>query len=124
MDLIKWDEGNDVKYDEDGWCIAEKENEKEGYEEWKEEGNFFQMKRKLRREENNIYYRLTSIVSDAENVKHLHTTLAPTFPLIANLRCGLWYSSHFADHCYFKSTDGHVGHWTFSLNRLNLNVIE
>ncbi len=41
----------------------------------------------------------------------------------ANLRCGLWYvPSSAARTCYFKSTDGHAGNWSFSLIRLNLHV--
>lgn len=86
--------------------------------------SFYQHKRQLRRAEAHIYYRLRSIADDAGAVARIHTLMCPTFPLVANLRCGLWYAPHFDDHCYFKSTDGHVGHWTFSTTRLNLNVIE
>mmetsp|Transcript_20752 Transcript_20752/g.44873 ORF Transcript_20752/g.44873 Transcript_20752/m.44873 type:complete len:528 (-) Transcript_20752:1377-2960(-) len=32
------------------------------------------------------------------------------------------YSCHHS--CYFKSTDGHVGTWSFSLKRLNLNLLD
>eukprot|EP00537_Pseudo-nitzschia_pungens_P015424 CAMPEP_0172404126 /NCGR_PEP_ID=MMETSP1061-20121228/61933_1 /TAXON_ID=37318 /ORGANISM="Pseudo-nitzschia pungens, Strain cf. pungens" /LENGTH=257 /DNA_ID=CAMNT_0013138781 /DNA_START=156 /DNA_END=926 /DNA_ORIENTATION=- len=65
--------------------------------------------------------------------------------VIANERCGSWYvphsfvsdddsaetttassSDHFASaqSCYFKSTDGHVNIWEFSLKRLNLELLE
>jgi tRNA A64-2'-O-ribosylphosphate transferase len=44
--------------------------------------------------------------------------------MFANLRCGLWYAPKFDYTCYFKSTDGHVGKWAFSISRLNLNVAE
>ena len=45
-------------------------------------------------------------------------------PLLANLRCGVWYSPPelSSGHCYFKSTDGHAGCWDFSLSRLNLQA--
>ena len=48
-------------------------------------------------------------------------------PIVANERCGLWYSyplmTNNSASCCFKSTDGHVGTWNFSLKRLNLNVV-
>ena len=43
-------------------------------------------------------------------------------PVIANLRCGLWYTPDLHGTCYFKSTDGHAGNWMFSLTRLNMHV--
>ena len=46
----------------------------------------------------------------------------PSLPAFANLRCGLWYVPSPAGTCYFKSTDGHTGNWSFSLIRLNLHV--
>ena len=46
--------------------------------------------------------------------------LYPTLPVFANLRCGLWYAPRARDTCYFKSTDGHNGNWSFSCTRLNL----
>ena len=124
--------------------------------------SLFSSHRKLRREENNIFYRLTSIIEDSLVVSKVSSHLCPHFPLYANLRCGLWfvsflspllqspssflssplsslspspfyslllsllfsrYSDHFDGNCYFKSTDGHVGYWSFSLARLNLNVV-
>jgi tRNA A64-2'-O-ribosylphosphate transferase len=70
--------------------------------------------------------------------------LYPTLPLLANLRCGLWYVRPEAvtaavssceeggagcrtppvPTCYFKSTDGHTGNWSFSTTRMNLHVAE
>eukprot|EP00762_Andalucia_godoyi_P002706 ANDGO_03374.mRNA.1 Uncharacterized protein C3F10.06c len=48
------------------------------------------------------------------------------FPLFANLRAGEWYVDPSRipvfDTCYFKSTDGHYGHWSFHVSRLNLHV--
>jgi tRNA A64-2'-O-ribosylphosphate transferase len=51
---------------------------------------------------------------------HQVCALYPTLPVFANLRCGLWYAPHARDTCYFKSTDGHNGNWSFSCTRLNL----
>ncbi|PRP80434.1 hypothetical protein PROFUN_11889 [Planoprotostelium fungivorum] len=48
----------------------------------------------------------------------------PRIPLFANLRCGLWYSSHFDGSAYFKSTDGHYGQWQINQSRLNLHFAE
>lgn len=47
---------------------------------------------------------------------------------MANERCGSWYAYPLIKDgspysCYFKSTDGHVGTWNFSLKRLNLNIL-
>ncbi|KAK9818277.1 hypothetical protein WJX72_009958 [[Myrmecia] bisecta] len=50
--------------------------------------------------------------------------LYPSFPVFANLRCGLWYIKSPDNTCYFKSTDGHNGNWSFSTTRLNLQVAE
>ncbi len=83
-----------------------------------------QHKRQLRREEGHIFFRLSSIHTDSLFALSTHSSLCRSLPLLANLRCGLWYLPLFHDTCYFKSTDGHVGHWTFSLSRLNLNVID
>jgi hypothetical protein len=50
--------------------------------------------------------------------------LWPALPLVANLRCGLWYAPPraFVATCYFKSTDGHARNWSFSTARLNLHL--
>lgn len=47
-------------------------------------------------------------------------------PLVANERCGSWYipPSAKGGSAYFKSTDGHMSQWSFSLRRLNLQVLE
>jgi tRNA A64-2'-O-ribosylphosphate transferase len=79
---------------------------------------------------NRARHRLRSIQHDVE------TFLRPTLeqhvqlqnlPIIANERCGSWYTDGLSScqySCYFKSTDGHVGTYAFSLKRLNLNVID
>lgn len=52
----------------------------------------------------------------------MHAHSYPSIPLLANLRCGLWYAPSFDGTCYFKSTDGHNGNWSFSTTRLNMHV--
>jgi len=81
----------------------------------------------LRRSTLSTHNRLTSIISDSKFV----TTVAAAYdiPLVANERCGSWYipPSQKSGSVYFKSTDGHMGEWSFSLRRLNLqllNVVE
>jgi tRNA A64-2'-O-ribosylphosphate transferase len=68
--------------------------------------------------------RLRSILQDSHFIArlHHHTSL----PLIANERCGSWYiPPHLkSGSAYFKSTDGHVGQWAFSLRRLNLELLK
>ncbi|KAL6052595.1 tRNA A64-2'-O-ribosylphosphate transferase, variant 3 [Balamuthia mandrillaris] len=83
---------------------------------------FHKICRLLKRdEEQSLLNRLASIEKDARFVSAVKRKL-PSYPLVANLRCGLWYFPSFEDTCYFKSTDGHTGYWQFSLKRLNLNV--
>ncbi|GAX78930.1 hypothetical protein CEUSTIGMA_g6369.t1 [Chlamydomonas eustigma] len=139
--------------------------------------------RLLKIEQNSLFNCLNSIVHDAEFVDEVKN-LYPSLPLLANLRCGLWYvrpdhqnqdnnrlgsklkapeSSGEIHHqggnvlwdtsctrqdrtcsmpettpsstdpstgasenahktCYFKSTDGHYGNWSFSTTRLNWHV--
>jgi tRNA A64-2'-O-ribosylphosphate transferase len=48
--------------------------------------------------------------------------LHPELPLVANLRCGAWYTPRPSATCYFKSTDGHMGQWAFSEARLNWHL--
>tara|TARA_R110002050_G_scaffold15191_3_gene46992 strand:+ start:388 stop:822 length:435 start_codon:yes stop_codon:yes gene_type:complete len=100
---------------------TEKEDEKIRIDFGSTEGDVLRVKRRLKREENRVDYRLHSIQQDSEFVKRVRQAYKD-FPLIANLRCGLWYSPRFDAECYFKSTDGHVGTWAFPLSRLNLHV--
>ena len=78
----------------------------------------------LKRSTLSIPNRLRSISEDAEFVYSLAD--AYQLPLIANERCGTWYipPKRKAASAYFKSTDGHVGQWAFSLRRLNLQVLD
>lgn len=77
--------------------------------------------RQLKREQNSLFNCLNSIVSDRSFVEEIRS-LYPGIPLLANLRCGLWYTPNADGTCYFKSTDGHTGKWAFSTVRLNLHV--
>ena len=85
------------------------------------------LRRAVRTEQLSLLNRLRSIHDD-------HAFLAsilphyPAFPVLANLRCGSWYvpplpvPSPTASTCYFKSSDAHCLHWTFSPLRLNGHV--
>ncbi|KAF1832789.1 tRNA A64-2'-O-ribosylphosphate transferase [Decorospora gaudefroyi] len=78
----------------------------------------------LRRSTLSTHNRLSSIISDSSFV----TSVASAYdlPLVANERCGSWYipPSHKSGSVYFKSTDGHMGEWAFSLRRLNLQLLD
>lgn len=79
--------------------------------------------RKLkRRERAGLYNVLRSIYEDSLFVRELREDILPGIPVLANLRCGAWYSPRFDGDCYFKSTDGHCGKWQFSFTRLNAHV--
>jgi len=77
--------------------------------------------RAVKRDEHGLYNCVASIAHDLKFVERV-TGSFPSFPLLANLRCGLWYTPQPAATSYFKSTDGHSGQWSFSLARLNLHV--
>eukprot|EP01135_Chromosphaera_perkinsii_P002563 Nk52_evm79s224 gene=Nk52_evmTU79s224 len=78
-----------------------------------------------------IYARLKSIVYDYEThvrrvCRGLGVMEAETsrkIPLVANIRCGAWYSPRFDSSVYFKSTDGHLGKWELSTRRRNLHLV-
>lgn len=78
----------------------------------------------LKRSTLSIHNRLSSITQDAA----FATSVAAAYdlPLIANERCGSWYipPDQKAGSAYFKSTDGHMSQWSFSLRRLNLQVLD
>ncbi|KAL0262324.1 tRNA A64-2'-O-ribosylphosphate transferase [Diplodia seriata] len=78
----------------------------------------------LKRATLSISNRLRSISDDAEFV----CAVADAYrrPLVANERCGSWYIplERKTASAYFKSTDGHNGEWSFSLRRLNIQVLE
>ena len=78
----------------------------------------------LKRKDLSISNRLHSILGDAAFVEKVASSFQ--LPLIANERCGSWYvqPERKAGSAYFKSTDGHHGQWSFSLRRLNLQVLD
>ena len=80
--------------------------------------------KELKRSNLSITNRLHSIKADADFVQQVATQLH--LPLIANERCGSWYipPSQKVGSAYFKSTDGHHGQWSFSLRRLNLQLLD
>ena len=79
-------------------------------------------------------HRLLSIERDVNFLaqKCIGSELANSFPnvsrwpLIPNKQCGSWYlpPTSTITPVYFKSTDGHVGTYDFSLKRLNLHLID
>ncbi|KAF7187017.1 tRNA A64-2'-O-ribosylphosphate transferase [Pseudocercospora fuligena] len=71
-----------------------------------------------------ISNRLNSIKRDSEFVTKVASSYG--LPLVANERCGSWYipPELKIGSAYFKSTDGHFGQWSFSLRRLNLQVLD
>ncbi|KAL5729020.1 hypothetical protein ACHQM5_002029 [Ranunculus cassubicifolius] len=83
--------------------------------------NIYKLCRTIKRSDNSLYNALRSIYEDSIFVGEI-AQLWPDLPLLANLRCGLWYSPKFESTCYFKSTDGHNNNWSFNTSRLNLHV--
>jgi tRNA A64-2'-O-ribosylphosphate transferase len=78
----------------------------------------------LRRSTLSTHNRLTSIILDSFFVTSV--AAAYSLPLVANERCGSWYipPDQKTGSVYFKSTDGHMGEWSFSLRRLNLQLLD
>ena len=72
--------------------------------------SIYKVTRELKKEQSGIFNCLCSIVEDSVFVQEVKA-LYPTVPLLANLRCGLWYAPRLDGTCYFKSTDGHNGNW-------------
>ncbi|XP_027176394.1 tRNA A64-2'-O-ribosylphosphate transferase-like isoform X1 [Coffea eugenioides] len=83
--------------------------------------SIYKAARTIKRRDNTLYNALRSIYEDSIFVGEI-SQIWPELPLLANLRCGLWYSSNFQSTCYFKSTDGHTNNWSFNTSRLNLHV--
>ncbi|KAL3532528.1 hypothetical protein ACH5RR_006049 [Cinchona calisaya] len=83
--------------------------------------SIYKAARSIKRRDNTLYNALLSIYEDSIFVGEI-SQIWPELPLLANLRCGLWYSPNFHSTCYFKSTDGHTNNWSFNTSRLNLHV--
>lgn len=80
--------------------------------------------KELRRESRDIASRLASIRHDVSFIDAVADAFYP-LPVVANLRCGAWYTrpERTAGAAYFKSTDGHMHQWQFSLKRSNLHLV-
>ncbi|EFE40577.1 hypothetical protein TRV_04712 [Trichophyton verrucosum HKI 0517] len=78
----------------------------------------------LRRSALSITNRLKSMETDSIFVQEISDYYG--LPLVANERCGSWYipPDKKVGSSYFKSTDGHMGQWDFSLRRLNMQVLD
>ncbi|CAH2035693.1 unnamed protein product [Thlaspi arvense] len=83
--------------------------------------SIYRAARSIKRRDNSLYNALRSIYQDSIFVNEI-SQLWPKLPLVANLRCGLWYSPRFDATCYFKSTDGHTNNLSFNTSRLNLHL--
>ncbi|XP_042488923.1 uncharacterized protein C3F10.06c isoform X2 [Macadamia integrifolia] len=84
--------------------------------------SIYKASRYIKRKQNSLFNALRSIYEDSIFVGEIKQ-LWPDLPVLANLRCGLWYSPQFESTCYFKSTDGHCNNWSFNTSRLNLHVV-
>ncbi|KAF2430395.1 hypothetical protein EJ08DRAFT_633866 [Tothia fuscella] len=86
--------------------------------------NFSETLNSLKRSTLSITNRLRSITEDSHFVRKIAD--AYELPLVANERCGSWYipPERKNGSAYFKSTDGHNGQWSFSLRRLNAQVLD
>jgi tRNA A64-2'-O-ribosylphosphate transferase len=86
--------------------------------------NFSNTLSSLRRSALSVHNRLLSICEDYEFVAAVSQTYG--LPLLANERCGSWYipPEDKIESVYFKSTDGHMNQWSFSLRRLNLQIFD
>jgi hypothetical protein len=72
---------------------------------------------------NDIIKRLRSIDLDRMFVER-ELNKIPDIPVFANERCGNWYChGYYNGTCYFKSTDGHRGKWSFNDRRLNIDAV-
>lgn len=82
--------------------------------------NYNAVVKQLRKEQTGVLGRLQAILYDADYVARF-----AEYPLVANERCGLWYVTppQLTATAYFKSTDGHTGHWQFLMRRLNLHIL-
>jgi tRNA A64-2'-O-ribosylphosphate transferase len=86
--------------------------------------NFSSTLSSIKRSALSVHNRLTSIISDSDFVASVAEGYG--LPLVANERCGSWYipPEKKTDSVYFKSTDGHMSQWGFSLRRLNLQLLD
>ncbi|KAD6454797.1 hypothetical protein E3N88_09503 [Mikania micrantha] len=83
--------------------------------------SIYRASRTIKRKQSSLFNSLSSIHEDSIFVSEI-AQLWPELPVVANLRCGLWYAKKFHSSCYFKSTDGHTNNLSFNTSRLNLHV--
>lgn len=83
--------------------------------------SIYKASRTIKRKQTSLYNSLRSIHEDSIFISEI-AQLWPELPLVANLRCGLWYAKTFHSNCYFKSTDGHTNNLSFNTSRLNLHL--
>ncbi|CAL1368819.1 unnamed protein product [Linum trigynum] len=83
--------------------------------------SIYRAARTIKRKDNSLYNALRSIYEDSIFVGEV-SQLRPELPLLADLRCGFWYSHGFVAMCYFKSTDGHTNDCSFSTALVLLSV--
>ncbi|KAF5788776.1 putative tRNA A64-2'-O-ribosylphosphate transferase, protein-tyrosine phosphatase, rit1 [Helianthus annuus] len=83
--------------------------------------SIYRASRTIKKKHSSLFNSLLSIHEDSIFVSEI-AQLWPQLPLVANLRCGLWYANKFHSNCYFKSTDGHTNNLSFNTSRLNLHV--
>ncbi|KAD6454812.1 hypothetical protein R6Q59_016568 [Mikania micrantha] len=83
--------------------------------------SIYRASRTIKRKQSSLFNSLSSIHEDSIFVSEI-AQLWPELPLVANLRCGLWYAKKFHSSCYFKLTDVHTNNLSFNTSRLNLHV--
>ncbi|QLL31139.1 hypothetical protein HG536_0A09560 [Torulaspora globosa] len=84
-----------------------------------------QIQKAIKKDDRSLRNRLQSILLDNSFLCHMVLPRFPNFPVIPNERCGLWYCDpkQYGQTSYFKSTDGHVNQWDFSVRRLNFHLL-
>lgn len=84
-----------------------------------------QIQKVIKKDDRSLRNRLQSILLDNSFLCNVVLPRFPDFPVIPNERCGLWYCDpkQYEQTSYFKSTDGHVNQWDFSVRRLNFHLL-
>lgn len=85
--------------------------------------------RAAKRSQMQVQHRLKSIKRDADWLQSCSassSTVPAAWPIVGNLRCGVWYvppGDAAAVTSYFKSSDGHARQFHFAASRLNLQLL-
>ncbi|QLQ81258.1 hypothetical protein HG537_0F00190 [Torulaspora globosa] len=84
-----------------------------------------QIHKVIKKDDRSLRNRLQSILLDNDFLCNTVLPRFPNFPVVPNERCGLWYCDpkQYDQTSYFKSTDGHVNQWDFSVRRLNFHLL-